>query len=257
MACSGSRPKPTALRSSTPASVFWTREAFAFSTNSPGEDAGVGRGRKPPVADLQQTSRRAATPSASPPSVADGAWSETPAELAMIVIPPWWRTPWALGLFGLLLGAGVYGFVRWRVWHLQQQNAELEALVAARTSQVEAQAEALREMDRVKSRFFANLSHEFPHAAHLDPRPPRRAARALRRERGRAASRAGPEPAPRDAPPGPTPASPDQPASRPIQARRGPDAAPNAPRRPRRLSSAADGLVLLARRDAEHHARFP
>ncbi|MGI9174133.1 MAG: two-component regulator propeller domain-containing protein [Rhodothermales bacterium] len=92
---------------------------------------------------------------------ADGTWSDEPAELAMLVIPPWWRTPWALGLFGLLLGASVYGLVRWRVWQLQRRNAALEALVAARTSQVEAQADALREMDRVKSRFFANLSHEF------------------------------------------------------------------------------------------------
>ncbi|NBC16673.1 MAG: response regulator [Bacteroidetes bacterium] len=91
----------------------------------------------------------------------DGVWNSNAAALHLNVIPPWWRTPWAYLLYGLLGSAGLYGFVRWRVWALRQRNLELEALVDERTTQVQAQAEQLREMDRAKSRFFANLSHEF------------------------------------------------------------------------------------------------
>ncbi len=92
---------------------------------------------------------------------ADGVWNAEPATLTLVVVPPWWRTPWAVALWGLILGAGLYGGVRWRERSLTQRNEELEALVAERTAQVEAQAEQLREVDRAKSRFFANLSHEF------------------------------------------------------------------------------------------------
>ena len=92
---------------------------------------------------------------------ADGVWNAEPATLMLVVVPPWWRTPWAMALWGLALGAGLYGGVRWRERSLTQRTEELEALVAERTAQVEAQAEQLRTMDRAKSQFFANLSHEF------------------------------------------------------------------------------------------------
>jgi len=92
---------------------------------------------------------------------ADGVWAAEPATLALVVVPPWWRAPWAVVLWGLLLGAGLYGAVRWRERSLTQRNDALEALVAERTAQVEAQAEQLRALDRAKARFFANLSHEF------------------------------------------------------------------------------------------------
>ncbi|WP_460983010.1 hybrid sensor histidine kinase/response regulator transcription factor [Spirosoma fluminis] len=42
-----------------------------------------------------------------------------------------------------------------------QQNEQLERTVQERTEQLQQQADKLREMDRVKSRFFTNLTHEF------------------------------------------------------------------------------------------------
>ncbi|MBO0933018.1 ATP-binding protein [Fibrella aquatilis] len=41
------------------------------------------------------------------------------------------------------------------------QNEQLEQTVLERTDQLQRQADQLREMDRVKSRFFTNLTHEF------------------------------------------------------------------------------------------------
>jgi len=91
----------------------------------------------------------------------DGIWSANEASLRFIVPPPWWRTPWAFLGYILSLCLGVYGIVRWRVIALELRNKALETLVAERTHQVSEQARRLEEMDALKSRFFANISHEF------------------------------------------------------------------------------------------------
>ena len=105
----------------------------------------------------------------------DGVWVEGAVPLELRVVPFYYETAW-FRLLGLLAAAGLAAATyRTRVRRLRQRGKELEAAVAERTvalraekealraekQKTEAQAERLQEMDRLKSRFFTNVSHEF------------------------------------------------------------------------------------------------
>lgn len=82
----------------------------------------------------------------------DGYWSETPAVLELIIPPPWWRTLPAFVLYALA-GGGLLWLVYRILIERERQRNEIR-LKAAEAAQ-------LREVDQMKSRFFANISHEF------------------------------------------------------------------------------------------------
>jgi len=85
-------------------------------------------------------------------SNSDGVWNEAGATLRMTITPPWWRTAWAYTVYVLLALAALYGARRYELNRSRLKN---------RLAVEHATAEKLRELDQVKSRFFANLSHEF------------------------------------------------------------------------------------------------
>jgi signal transduction histidine kinase/DNA-binding response OmpR family regulator len=96
-------------------------------------------------------------------------------QYAFIILPPWQRTWWAYLFYGLGMVGAVILIVQLRSKRLKREKEILENIVKERThqlarqaerledqtQQLEGQAEKLREMDQQKSRFFANISHEF------------------------------------------------------------------------------------------------
>jgi signal transduction histidine kinase/ligand-binding sensor domain-containing protein/DNA-binding response OmpR family regulator len=95
----------------------------------------------------------------------DGDWNVRPATLSVEVVPRFFETKWFLLTRNLLAIAlivgGVFAAVRLRGAQERARQRALERLVAERTATIAEQAEKLREVDRLKSQFFANVSHEF------------------------------------------------------------------------------------------------
>jgi signal transduction histidine kinase/ligand-binding sensor domain-containing protein/DNA-binding response OmpR family regulator len=82
----------------------------------------------------------------------DGVWNEEGATLALTILPPWWGTWWArLGYALLVFGSGAVLYRARTARREERHRREIERV----------EGETLRELDRARSRFFANVSHEF------------------------------------------------------------------------------------------------
>ena len=82
----------------------------------------------------------------------DGVWNEEGTSISIVIFPPWWKASWAYFLYFLVIAGALYAGYRLRLSEVRlKHQAEMDHF----------QAEHLAEVDRLKSRFFANISHEF------------------------------------------------------------------------------------------------
>lgn len=97
-----------------------------------------------------------------------GRWQGEATELAIRRTPFFRETGWFVLLIALGTAALVLGGVRYRFRQVEARSRALEQRVADRTQELQTalatvaeQADELKSLDAAKSRFFANISHEF------------------------------------------------------------------------------------------------
>ena len=102
-------------------------------------------------------------------------WNEEGISLTIQIHKPWWATFLAQSMYVLIVLCFVFAYIRLRLWRLKKEKLELERQVNLRTRQIgeqkeeilsqrdmlEEQNRQISEHEELKSRFFANVSHEF------------------------------------------------------------------------------------------------
>ncbi len=82
----------------------------------------------------------------------DGIWNEEGAKLSIVITPPYWQTAWAYAIYSVLIIIILYMVRRYELSRLRLKNRlKIESF----------ETQKLKELDEMKSGFFANISHEF------------------------------------------------------------------------------------------------
>jgi signal transduction histidine kinase/ligand-binding sensor domain-containing protein/DNA-binding response OmpR family regulator len=82
----------------------------------------------------------------------DGIWSDKIYSLAIVVLPPWYRTWWAWLFYLSVIVAAIYSYIKYRE---QKSRLTFEAAWARQETEKE------KELNEKKLNFFTNICHEF------------------------------------------------------------------------------------------------
>lgn len=81
----------------------------------------------------------------------EGAWSEETATLAVVILPPWWKTTWAYLFYGLVIIGILYFFQKYSIIRAKEKsNLEFERM----------KTEEVKRLNELKSLFFTDITHE-------------------------------------------------------------------------------------------------
>ena len=81
-----------------------------------------------------------------------GVWEGTATQLEIIILPPWWRSFWAYGVFASILGWLIWGFYRFQMGKVRLANKLIFE---------QQEAQRLAALDTLKTNFFNSVTHEF------------------------------------------------------------------------------------------------
>ena len=82
----------------------------------------------------------------------DGIWNEEGTSIAIIISPPWWKTWWAYLTYACIFIFALYAVRRYELNRISYKN---------QVKVDKAILDEKEETEKIKSRFFANISHEF------------------------------------------------------------------------------------------------
>lgn len=90
----------------------------------------------------------------------DGVWNENGKSIAVIVLPPWWKTIWFRLIVVVMSCVLTATGIRWRIKGVERRNLHLESVVVARTRALRTAKDAAEAASKAKDAFLANMSHE-------------------------------------------------------------------------------------------------
>lgn len=82
----------------------------------------------------------------------DGHWNEQERSIKLTILPPWWQTWWAVSLYTILSLGAIFFIARFQWRKIQLRN---------RLNLKRKEAEQYKALDKLKTQFFSNITHEF------------------------------------------------------------------------------------------------